>query len=103
MEEYVEQHDGTGLYYLNIKEYRDRARDKDASQEEKDFYENLYERLDFDWTPTIQKITNGKIVESYQYLDEDYFDIKDRQKQLEEKQAFLDEFEIFMNTYFEEE
>ena len=42
-------------------------------------------------------------MKSYQYLDEDYFDIKDRQKQLEEKQAFLDEFEIFMNTYFEEE
>ena len=59
--------------------------------------------LDFDWTPTIEVIRNGKIDETYQYLDEDYFDIQDREQQLKRKQAFLDEFEVFMNDYFEEE
>ena len=91
------------IYYLNIKEYRDRARDDDATQAEKDFYENIYQRLDFDWTPTIEVIRNGKIDETYQYLDEDYFDIQDREQQLKRKQEFLDEFEVFMNDYFEEE
>lgn len=103
LEEYIDEHQGTGIYYLNIKQYRDQAREEDATQEEKDFYENIYQRLDFDWTPTIQVISNGQIVKSYQYLDEDYFEIKDRQEQLEKKQEFLDEFETFMNDYFEEE
>lgn len=103
LEEYINAHEGTGIYYLNIKQYRDQAREEDATQEEKDFYENLYQRLDFDWTPTIQIFTNGQIVKSYQYLDEDYFEIQDRQEQLKKKQMFLDEFEVFMNDYFEEE
>lgn len=103
LEAYINEHQGTGIYYLNIKEYRDQAREEDATQEEKDFYENLYQRLEFDWTPTIQKITNGQVVQTYQYLDEDYFEIKDRQKQLETKQYFLDAFETFMDDYFEEE
>ena len=103
LEEYINEHEGTGIYYLNIKEYRDRARDDDATQAEKDFYENICQRLDFDWTPTIEVIRNGKIDETYQYLDEDYFDIQDREQQLKRKQEFLDEFEVFMNDYFEEE
>lgn len=103
LKEYINQHEGTGIYYLNIKEYRDRARDEDASQEEKDFYENLYQRLEFDWTPTIHVVRNGDMVKTYQYLDEAYFEIEDREKQLERKQEFLDEFEQFMDDYFEEE
>lgn len=103
LEEYINSHEGTGIYYLNIKEFRDRARSDDATQEEKDFYENLYEELQFDWTPTIHIISNGKFIKTYQYLDEDYIDIKDREKQIARRQEFLEEFKVFMDAYFKEE
>lgn len=103
LEKYVTSHKGTGLYYLNVKAFRDRANQKDATQEEKDFYKNLYQELDFDWTPTIHVVSNGRFIKTYQYLDEDYFKIKDREKQLQRKQEFLDEFQSFMDDYFKED
>jgi len=103
LEEYVNTHKGSGLYYLNIKEFRDRAKAEDASQEEKDFYDNLYKKLDINWVPTLEIISNGKIQKKYQYLDEDYYHIKDRAEQKERRQEFIDEFYLFMDEYFGEE
>ncbi|MEG0367661.1 MAG: thioredoxin [Coprobacillus sp.] len=103
LEKYIQDHEGTGIYYLNIKNFRDKAKAENASQEEKDFYDNLYEELHFDWTPTIHVISNGKFIKTYQYLDEDYIKIKDREEQLKKKQQFLDEFEKFMDEYLKEE
>ena len=103
LEDYINQHEGTGIYYLNIKAFRDRAKEADASQEEKDFYENLYHELHFDWTPTIHIISQGKFVKTYQYLDEEYFYISDREKQKKRRQEFLDEFVVFMDAYFKED
>jgi len=102
LEEYINTHQDTGIYYLNIKNFRDAAKDKDATQEEKDFYEELYETLRLEWTPTIQVISNGNIIKTYQYLDEDYYEIKDRQKQIERRQEFINEFQTFMDEYFKE-
>lgn len=102
LEDYIQSHENTGIYYLNVKEFRDRARDENATQEEKDFYENLYEELHFNWTPTIHEISSGRFVKTYQYLDEDYFKIEDRLQQKQRRQEFLDEFEEFMNEYFKE-
>ncbi|MEG0593367.1 MAG: thioredoxin family protein, partial [Coprobacillus sp.] len=103
LEEYVNKNSGTGIYYLNIKNFRDRAKAENATQEEKDFFDNLYKELHFDWTPTIQVISNGKIIKSYQYLDEEYFEIKDRNEQKEKKQKFITEYYQFMDQYFAEE
>lgn len=103
LEEYIKEHPGSGVYYLNIKEFRDRAKSEDATQDEKAFYENLYKELHFDWTPTIHIISNGKFIESYQYLDEDYVQMTDRVKQKEKRQEFLDEFQEFMDDYFKED
>lgn len=103
LEEYVESHEGVGLYYLNVKEWKDRVKNEDVSKEEKAFTDNIYEELDFDWTPTLQVISNGKVKSRYQYLDEDYFKIEDRLVQKEKKQEFLNEFEEFMDKYFKED
>ncbi len=103
LEEYVQENPRTGIYYLNIKDFRDKAKAKDATQEEKDFYDNLYKELHFDWTPSIHIIENGKFLKTYQFLDEDYFEIKDREKQKEKKQEFIHEFYKFMDEYFKEE
>ena len=102
LEEYIEEREGTGIYYLNIKEFRDAARKEDASKEEKEFFENIYKKLEFDWTPTIQVWANGKKEKSYQYLDDAYFEIEDRQQQLVKKQEFIDNFYIFMDEYYAE-
>lgn len=103
LEDYIENHQGSGIYYLNIKEFRDRAKSNNASQEEKDFYENLYEELHFEWTPTIHVISNGKFIKTYQYLDEDYLNIQDREKQIQRRKEFLEEFQVFMDDYFKED
>lgn len=102
LEEYINTHEGTGIYYLNIKDFRDKAKSDEATEDEKNFYENLYKELHFDWTPTIHIISNGKFIKTYQYLDEDYFEMKDRIKQKARRQEFLDEFQEFMDNYFEE-
>ena len=102
IEDYVKTHQGSGLYYLNIKSFRDASRNDDATQQEKDFYDHLYEELHFDWTPTIHIISNGHFKKTYQYLDENYYKIKDRHLQKQRKQEFVDEFYEFMDLYFRE-
>lgn len=103
LEEYIQSHPNSGIFYLNIKAFRDQAKKEDATKEEKDFYENLYQELHFDWTPTIHIISNGRFIKTYQYLDEDYFQIKDRNEQKQKRQEFLDEFQKFMDDYFKED
>lgn len=103
LQEYMNNHKDAGLYYLNIREYRDQARRENATQEEIGFYENLYEYLEFDWTPTIHIVENGKFVKTYQYLDEDFYEIKDKSDQENRKKEFVDQFQIFMDEYFKEE
>ena len=56
-----------------------------------------------DRTPTIHIISNGKFIKTYQYLDEDYIEIKDREKQKAKRQEFLDQFQVFMDDYFKED
>jgi hypothetical protein len=103
LQEYIETHDNTGIYYFNIKSFRDQAQSENATQQEKDFYKNLYEELHVSWTPMIHVISHGRFVKTYQYLDEDYIKIKDRDEQIQRREAFLKEFEEFMNAYFKEE
>ena len=103
LEEYIDTHEKTGIYYLNIKEFRDKAKADEATKEEKDFYDNLYKELHFDWTPTIHVISNGKFMKTYQYLDEEYYEIEDGLKQRERREEFLEEFELFMDEYFKED
>lgn len=101
LEEYMNEHSDTGIYYINIKEMRDAARKEDASEEEKQFYENFYTNFKVSWTPTIEWIRAGKIYKTYQYLDEDYIAIEDRAEQKKKRQEFLDEFNDFMDSYRE--
>ena len=102
LQDYINTHEGSGIYYLNIKDFRDPDKAQDATEEEKSFYDQLYKELHFDWTPTIHVISNGQFIDTYQYLDEDYFEIKDRNEQKAKRQEFLDEFQEFMDCYFKE-
>jgi predicted bacteriocin transport accessory protein len=103
LEEYLAKNKNAGLYYLNTKAYRDAAKKKDGTKEEKDFYDNLYKTFEIDWTPTLEVISNGKIVKQYKYLDEAYYEIKDRAKQIEKQKEFVKKFKTFMDDYFKED
>ena len=59
--------------------------------------------FDFNWTPTLEVISQGQVQKKYQYLDEDYYSIKDRSKQIKKKKEFIKEFKVFMNNYFKEQ
>lgn len=102
LEEYINGHEDTGIYYLNIRQIRDNAKKEDATQEEKDFYQKIYDTFELEWTPTIEWIKNGKIYKKYQYLDEEYIKIKDREEQKEKREEFINQFYDFMNKYFKE-
>lgn len=101
LQEYLKKHQNAGLYYLNIKAYRDKAMSKQASEEEKKFYTDLRKTFSIKWTPSIEIISKGHIKKTYQYLNEDYYLIKDRDKQIQKRKEFEKSFENFMNDYFE--
>lgn len=99
LEEYVHT-TGEGIYYLNIKDFRDNARKDGASQEEIDFFENLQERLSFDWTPTLSRYQNGKVVSTYKFLDLDYYQITDEQEKTKAFNQFIDDFKIWLHENY---
>lgn len=100
LKSYLKKHPKQGVYYLNIKAYRDAAKKKGASASEKSFYQNLGKKFQFDWTPTIDTIVNGKVGKQYQYLDEDYYETKDRAKQIAKQKEFVSQFKDFMKNYY---
>ena len=92
---YIEENDGTYLYYLNIQAFRDAASKEGASKEEIDFYDNIREELDFDWTPTLKLVNKGETIDEYTYLSQEYYEIKDEDKQAQEKQKYI-ELHLFL-------
>lgn len=96
LQEYLDKHENTGLYYVNIKAFRDAATKEDASNEEIEFYESIREMLHFNWTPTLHHIVDGKFVSTYTYLDKAYYEIEDSKKQEEVKEKFKQEFYNWM-------
>ena len=74
------------LYYLNIQAFRDAASKEGASKEEIDFYDNIREELDFDWTPTLKLVNKGETISEYTYLSEEYYEIKGSKKKEQAKE-----------------
>ena len=96
LESYIEEHEGSGIYYLNIKTFRDAAQSEDATLEQKEFYDNLKDNLSFVWTPTLARYQNGEVVDSFEFLDADYGRMDDDSKE-DALQEFVREFENWMN------
>ena len=101
LESYLDEHPDEGLYYCNLKAYRDAAKKEDARQEDIDFYETIFTHFQLSWTPTLEYIANGRIIKQYKYLDEDYYAISDRELQKERRAVFIAEFYDFMKYYKE--
>ncbi len=81
LEEYVDTHDGTGVYSIEVNELR-------AARE--DAYEQLKESLDLQWLPTLYRIVNGHVASSCQYLSADYYAITDAEEAAAEKELAVE-------------
>ena len=75
LENYISNHQYSGVYYLDIKRYRDAAIGESATTESKEFYETLRTMYEVTWVPCIRHIRNGEIIGKYQYLTADYYDL----------------------------
>jgi len=91
LENFLKENDGLGLYYLDVKAFRDQANSDTASKEEKDFFKNIYTTLDFDWTPTLQHRRGQTILTKITYLSMDYYEIEDETLQETEQQQNLND------------
>lgn len=98
---YLDDHEGTYLYYLNIQAFRDASRQEGATQEEIKFYKNIREELDFSWTPTLKLVNKGETISEYTYLSEEYYKIKDDTKKAQAKKKFVEEFKTWMTNIYE--
>ena len=84
-------HPSLGVYYLDVKEFRDQANSENATDQQKEFFKNIYKTLDFDWTPTLQHRRGDKVLTKITYLSMDYYEIEDEKLQEQEKEENLKE------------
>ncbi|MFQ6791202.1 MAG: thioredoxin family protein [Thomasclavelia sp.] len=98
---FLKENEGIYLYYLNIQAFRDAALKEDASEAEIAFYDNMQEELDFNWTPTLKLVNNGETIDEYTYLSQEYYQIKDEDKQKQAKEDYIDDFKTWMNDIYE--
>ena len=98
---YLEENKGTYLYYLNIQAFRDAAMQEGASEKEIDFYKNIREELDFNWTPILKLVNKGETISEYTYLSEEYYEIKDDTKKAQAKEKFVEDFKTWMANIYE--
>ena len=98
---YLEENKGTYFYYLNIQAFRDAAMQEGASEKEIDFYKNIREELDFNWTPILKLVNKGETISEYTYLSEEYYEIKDDTKKAQAKEKFVEDFKTWMANIYE--
>lgn len=98
---YLKENEGCYLYYLNIKEIRDASNQEDASDEQKDFYENVKKELGINWVPVLKLVNNGETINEYTYLSEDYYEIKDSDEKKQAKKDYVKDFEAWMTNVYE--
>ena len=56
LKKYLKKNKGVYLYYLNIKEIREKAYATNASKEDQKAYKQMRKKLDFSWTPTLKLV-----------------------------------------------
>ena len=88
----------TTFVKLDIKKYRDLANRDNASKKDIDYYNNLKNFFNLKWTPTLYYIKRGKIVSTYQYLDEEYHSSSEKDK-IKKKKQFDHEAENFIKNF----
>lgn len=97
LEENISADENIEVYYFDIKELRDGSAGPNAQDENIEKYEWLKQRFDIQWVPSLYRIMDGVIVSKYEYLSEDYYAIEDEKVQTQEREKFLQEFNVWMD------
>ena len=92
IKEYVAEPNGVGIYYFDLKVFRDKAMMKNASSADIEFYNSIKNTFNIEWVPSVYHIRNGEIVSKYEYLDEQYYLIEKAEKKEEIEQGFVNRF-----------
>lgn len=88
LEDYLRKNSG-GVYYLSLKEYREKAKREGALEEDIKKYEEIMGRYDVDWVPTLLHIRNGIRVSRYKFLDQEYGELTEQKKKEYEDEYIL--------------
>ena len=89
-----------GLYYFDIKEYKNRADGQDALQDDIDTYNKIKKDFSVNWIPSVYRIINGTIVDKYVFLDNDYYSIEDEEEQEKYLDEYIEQFRKWMDKNF---
>lgn len=95
LEQYVAD-EAIGIFYLNIKEFRQQAITENASDESKEFYEDLKERFSISWVPLLIHFRNGIQVSRYEFLSKEYYDLEG-QAQIDSENQSISDFYHWMS------
>lgn len=95
LEQYLLDNSG-GVYYLSLKEYREKANREDATEEDVKRYEEIKEKYHIDWVPTLIHIRKGIQVSRFEFLDEEYGKVEENRKK-EYEQEYITKFYEWIN------
>lgn len=98
LEGYVSAHEDAEVYYFDMKELRESSMGQNTRQEDIEAYEQLKQRFDIQWVPSLYRVVNGTIISKYEYLSAEYYEIEDESRQKEERERFLQEFNAWMEV-----
>lgn len=92
LEEYLSDN-ASGVYYLSLKEYREKANRENATEEDVKKYEEIKEKYDIAWVPTLIHIRNGIQVSRFEFLDEGYGELEEKKKKEYEQEYIIKFYE----------
>ncbi len=96
VEQYISENPGMGIYYFDIKKYRDLADSDYGKEKDVSFYDELKKRYQIEWVPSVYHIRNGIIVDKYEFLNEEYYELNTEEQQASEE-LYIREFEEWMH------
>jgi len=99
VEEFVDSESGSGLYYMNIKDFRDKSKAENAKEEDVQFYKNLMDKFEITWVPCVCHIVNGKIESKYEFLSKDYYEIEDENEKEKVVEDYVSQFILWMKEF----
>lgn len=94
---YVGKDSTNGIYYFDIKEYRDKTLVDNPSLNDTMFYDELIKLFDVEWVPCVYHIRNGAIIDKFEYLSLEYYEL-DENERIEAEEKYNKEFYIWMET-----
>lgn len=97
----IEEKKGQGMYYLDIKKYRDLANNENAQKEDVDFYDEMKKKYDIKWVPSLYHFRNGMIIAKYEFLDEAYYKLSQELQEKEER-YYIEELYDWMEIEFQQ-